>query len=103
MPSPCGPYSICTVQSDRPVCSCNAGYLGAPPNCRPECIVNSECSMDKACVRQKCVDPCPGTCGFNAICKVIGHNPICSCPPNFVGDPFVQCIVEESKLLNQGL
>lgn len=98
LPSPCGPYSICRVQNDRPVCSCTAGYLGAPPNCRPECVVNSECPLDRACSNQKCVDPCPGTCGFNARCRVVNHNPICSCPSGYIGDPFSRCIVEESKL-----
>lgn len=97
IPSPCGPYSLCRVVDDRPVCSCNVGYSGAPPNCRPECIVSSECPLDKACVKQKCVDPCPGTCGFNAFCKVVAHNPICSCPPGYIGDPFSKCVVEQSK------
>lgn len=85
------------MQSDRPVCSCNVGYLGAPPNCRPECIVNSECPFDKACFNKKCVDPCPGTCGYNAQCKVVAHSPICTCPPGQVGDPFTRCIIEDSK------
>lgn len=98
MPSPCGPYSICRVVDDRPVCSCNIGYVGAPPTCRPECIVNSECSLDKACLHQKCVDPCPGTCGYNARCKVVNHNPICTCPADFVGDPFTQCVKSKVDL-----
>lgn len=88
LPSPCGPYSICRVDHDRPVCSCDAGYLGAPPNCKPVCIVNSECALNRACRAQKCVDPCIGTCGYNALCKVVAHNPICSCPPGHIGDPF---------------
>lgn len=96
-PSPCGPYSICRVQSDRPVCSCDVNYIGAPPNCRPECLINSECPLDKACIRNKCTDPCPGTCGYRAHCRVVSHNPICSCSPGFVGDPFNQCIPDESK------
>lgn len=68
-----------------------------PPNCRPECSVSSECSQDKACVNQKCIDPCPGTCGSNARCNVLNHSPICSCPSGYTGDPFVQCIVERSE------
>lgn len=98
LPSPCGLNSICRVQDGRPVCSCKAGYLGAPPNCRPECVVQSECPLDKACFNQKCVDPCPGTCGFGARCRVVNHNPICSCPSGFTGDPFTSCVEEESKL-----
>lgn len=48
----------------------------------------------QACVNQRCVDPCPGTCGLNALCSVINHNPICSCPQDLRGDPFTQCYVE---------
>lgn len=90
-PSPCGPYSVCRVRNKQAICSCQTGYFGTPPSCRPECLVSSECSLDKACVNQKCQDPCPGVCGLGARCQVNNHNPICSCPPNYIGDPFVQC------------
>lgn len=43
------------------------------------------------------MDPCPGTCGQNARCQVLNHNPICSCSPGFTGDPFVQCLGERSE------
>lgn len=59
--------------------------------------MSSDCTQDKACANQKCIDPCPGTCGINAKCQVINHSPICSCLPDYVGDPFVRCFVEESK------
>ena len=90
-PNPCGPYSICTVLGPRPVCECQPGYFGKPPHCQPECLKSSDCTLDKACINQKCHDPCPGTCGANALCQVVNHNPICSCPPGFTGDPFVYC------------
>lgn len=70
-----------------------------PPQCRPECVVSSECPQDRACVKQKCVDPCPGTCGANAICKVVNHNAICSCARGFTGDPFIGCNRAECKLV----
>ena len=44
-PNPCGPYSICTVLGPRPVCECQAGYFGKPPNCQPECLKNSDCAL----------------------------------------------------------
>jgi hypothetical protein len=53
--------------------------------------VSSECPQNRACVNQKCVDPCPGTCGLNARCEVINHSPICSCQAGFTGDPFTRC------------
>ena len=37
---------------------------------RPECLLSSDCELRYACVNQKCADPCPGTCGANAECKV---------------------------------
>lgn len=90
-PSPCGPNSNCRENNGVAVCSCHQGMIGAPPSCKPECVVSSECDLQKACLRNKCVDPCPGTCGQNAQCKVINHNPICSCSPKFTGDPFTRC------------
>lgn len=96
-PSPCGPNSQCREINSHAVCSCSQGYLGMPPNCRPECIISAECTQDKACINNKCVDPCPGTCGSNARCQVINHNPICSCSPGYTGDPFLQCLVERSE------
>lgn len=48
-------------------------------------------------MKQKCRDPCPGTCGVNARCQVINHNPICTCKAGFTGDPFVTCRLEQSK------
>lgn len=96
-PSPCGPNSQCREINGHAVCSCLTGFVGSPPTCRPECMVSSDCAQDRACVKQKCIDPCPGTCGVNARCQVVNHNPICSCPPGFTGDPFARCIQQESK------
>ena len=31
---------------------------------------SSDCPLSQACVQNKCKDPCPGTCGANAECKV---------------------------------
>lgn len=90
-PSPCGPNSQCRVSNEQPVCSCIPGYVGNPPGCRPECVVSSECALDKACISQKCADPCPGTCGLNTRCNVINHSPICTCQNEYTGDPFTKC------------
>lgn len=99
LPSPCGPYSNCKEINGYAVCSCQPDYIGSPPTCKPECMVSSECPQNRACIRNKCKDPCPGTCGLNARCNVVNHNPICSCLKDYVGDPFVRCIPEESKLV----
>lgn len=98
-PSPCGPNSQCQVSADgSPSCTCIPGYIGAPPGCRPECIINSECASHLACINQKCQDPCPGSCGAGAECRVVMHIPNCVCPSGFTGDPFTLCIVAQRKL-----
>lgn len=96
-PSPCGPNSQCREVNGQAVCSCLPNYLGSPPGCRPECIMSTECAQDRACLNQKCSDPCPGTCGSNAKCRVINHSPICSCINGFNGDPFTRCITIPRK------
>ena len=90
-PNPCGANSQCNVAADRAVCSCLPGFIDRPPNCRPECVVHQDCRADQACIGQKCRDPCPGSCGAGADCLVRNHNPICSCPSGYTGDPFTQC------------
>lgn len=98
-PSPCGPYSQCKEINDHAICSCLENYIGSPPACRPECTINSDCLPDRACINHKCVDACASCpCGDQARCHAINHNPICSCPLGYTGDPFIRCTPEESKL-----
>lgn len=98
LPSPCGPNSLCKEIKGHAVCTCQPNFVGSPPSCRPECVVSSDCSQDKACINQRCADPCPGTCGQNARCQVVNHNPICSCPSGFTGDPFLRCSRLQRKI-----
>lgn len=97
VPSPCGPFSQCRDVNSQPVCSCVQNYIGRPPNCRPECSINSECSPNLACINERCKDPCPGSCGFNALCSVRSHSPVCTCMTGYTGDPFSGCSVVQSK------
>ena len=90
-PSPCGANAQCTEQNQVAVCSCLPTFVGTPPLCRPECVSNSECSLDRACINQKCEDPCPGTCGLQSVCHVRIHNPLCSCQPGYTGDASIRC------------
>ena len=87
-PSPCGPNAQCS----NGACKCLPEYQGDPYSmCRPECVINNDCPRDKSCVRNKCIDPCPGPCGQNAVCNAINHISMCSCPPGMSGNAFVEC------------
>jgi len=96
-PSPCGPNAACQVAGESPSCSCLPDFTGSPPNCRPECVSNAECASHLACISLKCQDPCPGSCGINAECRVVSHTPNCICVSGFSGDPFRQCVVPQRK------
>lgn len=92
LPSPCGPNAICQTIGENPACTCMNGYMGVPPNCRPECTINADCTLNMACMREKCRDPCPGSCGIRARCSVVNHTPICVCPDGFTGDALTNCV-----------
>lgn len=93
VPSPCGIFAICRNNAGQPSCSCTPGYFGSPPNCRPECVTNQDCTSSHACITEKCRDPCPGSCGQNARCSVMNHIAICTCVEGYKGDPFTACSV----------
>ena len=91
-PSPCGSNAVCETRNRGGSCRCIPEYFGDPyVACRPECVVHSDCPSNKACQRNKCVDPCPGTCGVNARCSVKNHVPVCTCIDGYIGDPFTSC------------
>lgn len=93
--SPCGSNARC----NNGICTCLPEYFGDPYlGCRPECVFSADCSADRACIRNKCVDPCPGTCGRNSLCNVINHTPMCSCPSGTTGNAFISCDVMKGMI-----
>lgn len=87
-PSPCGANAICRDGT----CYCNDEHQGDPyVGCRPECVLSTDCPRNKACIKNKCLDPCLGTCAGNAICDVVNHIPMCSCPQGMTGNAFYNC------------
>lgn len=95
MPSPCGINAECIERSGAGACSCLKDYFGDPyDGCHPECVVNSDCANNKACIKNKCSDPCPGTCAISSDCQVVNHSPICTCWPGYTGDPFIYCTLK---------
>lgn len=94
VPTPCGSNAICKEQNGAGSCQCLPEYHGNPyEGCRPECVLNSDCPSYKACIRNKCQNPCPGSCGNNAECQVINHLPSCTCTPGYSGDPYNYCTI----------
>lgn len=97
-PSPCGPNSDCY----NGVCKCKPEFQGDPySGCRPECVLNNDCPRNKACIKNKCKDPCPGTCGTNAICEVYNHIPMCRCPDGMYGNAFINCLIQQGEFKNK--
>lgn len=95
IPSPCGPNALCQITNKSPSCTCMDSYIGSPPNCRAECTINSDCASNRACINQKCRDPCPGSCGLQTECHVYQHAAVCSCREGFTGNPFQSCYLKE--------
>lgn len=96
--SPCGVNAVCKERNGIGSCLCLPDYYGDPyVECRPECVLNSDCPKNKACIHNKCKDPCPGVCGMNAECHVNNHAPSCACLPGYEGNPFTSCFI--SKIL----
>ena len=97
-PNPCGQNAECKPVGLDSECKCLLGYFGNPyDSCRPECTSDQHCPFYLACVNEKCVNPCPGTCGINAECQVVNHAPVCYCKSGYSGDPYQSCRIEPCK------
>lgn len=76
-------------------------YFGNPySSCQPECYGDVDCPSHKpACFYGICKSPCDGACGTGANCELRGLTPVCSCPRDMTGDPFIGCRpFEKSKV-----
>lgn len=90
----CGIGATCnTVANHRAVCECPKGYVGSPyTQCHPECYGDVDCPSNRpACFYGVCKNTCEGACGVGADCRLRGLTPVCSCPRDMTGDPFVRC------------
>lgn len=98
IPSPCGVNAICREQNGAGACQCLPEFFGNPyEGCRHECVLNSDCPSNRACIRNKCQDPCPGNCGQNADCQVVNHLPSCTCRQGYTGDPYRYCSIPHDE------
>ena len=100
--------AVCDVYNHRAQCSCPPPLEGNPhvqcrqrptppivvPTVKPECEEDDDCSLTQACVSERCQNPCalyPGVCASNAVCRVIRHRQVCSCPDEMTGNPNMLC------------
>ena len=72
----CGVNAVCIADDHKAICQC-------PPGLKPNPVPDVECVALEACH--------PNPCHETALC-VPGpsNNPVCQCPSNFVGDPYVK-------------
>lgn len=95
---PCSRSAECYGTNHRSQCRCPPGYAGDPfDRCeRIECRSDSDCPNNRACLQQRCIDPCSSLadppCAQNAICYAQNHAAGCQCPPHLPqGNPMSYC------------
>lgn len=105
----CGVNALCKAFNHGAICYCAPGYTGnAHYECTnepkhtgeiipPECYSDSDCTYDKTCRNERCVNPCriDKVCAANAFCSVTNHEAICRCPAGYEGNPRVECIARK--------
>lgn len=121
-PTVCGNGAICKALNHQAFCSCLPKYTGNPLiecrlvecivdvdcghneicqgyKCQPGCRSDGGCGSGKSCISLQCIDPCnfADVCGENALCHTQGHQPYCSCPANYEGNPTVRCYLKAQE------
>lgn len=88
----------CYGDNHRAACKCRPTFSGDPfSRCEAvECQMDVDCPQDRACLNQRCINPCADTtnppCAPNAICYVRNHATGCRCPDYLpVGNPLAYC------------
>ncbi|KAK0080814.1 hypothetical protein PV325_013289 [Microctonus aethiopoides] len=100
-PGSCGIDALCYTINHTLLCECPRCYYGDPNDkCQSftealdpskECENSTSCGMSEKCILDLCRNPCPGSCGINAICTVLKHEPNCRCPKCYEGDALIKC------------
>ena len=106
----CAPTAICSVINHVEACKCPSGFIGDPfVLCSPEkdpipelqdveCEVDSDCPSGRACLDNKCRNPCYSLspCDDTAVCSVVDTVPfrtmICSCREGWIPDSDRSCV-----------
>ena len=71
--------------------------LPTEPTLDGECKSNADCPDYTACKNRQCINPCAirDTCAKRATCKVVWHEPVCTCPDGYVGNPQISCEIRK--------
>ena len=66
------------------------------------CDSNDDCPDYTSCRNRKCINPCAvdKPCAPSALCKVVNHNPVCTCPNGYIGSPHTRCTPRKSHRNN---
>lgn len=99
--STCGTKATCYATNHRAICECLPGFVGNPKiSCAVVgCRSDSDCPTNRACINERCENPCAESnpCDETAECKVYNHEPVCACPPGYVGNTKTGCKKIEEK------
>ncbi|KAK0080812.1 hypothetical protein PV325_013287 [Microctonus aethiopoides] len=96
-PGSCGIDASCHVINHTLSCICPDCYEGdAYEQCTPlqkkqKCKENKDCSKIHQCINKECNNPCPGSCGIEALCYVTNQTISCECPRCYGGNPYEKC------------
>ena len=80
-------------------------YVVAPPTeptLAAGCANNQECPDHAACRNRLCINPCAydNPCAPNANCRVVNHEPVCTCPDGYIGSPETSCELRKIYILH---
>ena len=81
------------VKQNHSIMTISVIDLVQPPDVIVGCRTDRDCPDFTACENRKCINPCAqrDPCARNAYCKVIMHQPVCTCPDGYIGDPRTSC------------
>lgn len=91
----CGRGAECLAINHKAICECPSGYGGNPKvGCMLlGCRSNSDCPTNKACINNKCENPCSrNPCTGVTECYVDNHAVECTCPHGYVRDHHDECV-----------